>query len=268
MMKTVTDSTSNQSPTSELSPIIGCVALAERIALSHDALLADFSERVPDAEVAPMGHSEHGSLLFQINGNIAAISLIESQLPWEDMQGPCATAWWWPEAEHSLQRHMAHVVVMLMGEAGTPASRHIDTTHLLCLLARRPEAVGIYWPGGTLVHEPHAFIDQTVGMSEGALPLHLWVDMRVETIAPQTHRFFTVGMSALGQMELEVDRTKADPASLMDLCHSILHYIVVEGVEMQDGETVGRHEDEKIQVRRAPSMFSSRGEVLKLELEG
>lgn len=251
---------------SELAPIIGCIALPAGELPAPEILLADVARRQPEAEQASLGTSEHGSLLFHVNGNLLAISLSDGPLPWDDLRGPCATAWWWRDAEAQMQRHAAHLVVMGMGHEGTATTRHIDLTQMVCSVASQTEAIGIYWPAGTLVHEPHAFIDETEGIGEQRLPLHLWVDMRIETTGPDTHRFFSTGMHALERLELEVERTTMPPESLLEFCHSILHYMVVNQVDIEDGETVGRTEQEKVTVRRGDSMFPSRGQTLKLEM--
>ncbi len=95
----------------------------------------------------------------------------------------------------------------------------------------------------------------------------LWVDMRVEDNGDGTNRFFTTGMHAFSQLELEIDRTPLDAESLLDVCYPTIDYILTSGVRIRHGETVGRSAEEKIKVTHGPSMFELRDKVMKLTLE-
>ena len=35
---------------------------------------------------------------FSLGGNTAAVALMPAPIPWSNLEGPCETAWWWPEA--------------------------------------------------------------------------------------------------------------------------------------------------------------------------
>jgi hypothetical protein len=35
---------------------------------------------------------------FDVEGEPSLIGLVPAPIPWSQLAGPCATAWWWPEA--------------------------------------------------------------------------------------------------------------------------------------------------------------------------
>ena len=67
-------------------------------------------------------------------------------------------------------------------------------THLLAAVAAHVDAAGIYWGGGGLVHDPLVFLDEARSASPQKLPLHLWIDFRIEQNDDGTLRLFTTGM--------------------------------------------------------------------------
>jgi hypothetical protein len=244
------------------------------------AMIALDSDRMPDlravfrslgrvySDLPPINSvREKGvQILFQFGGNQAAIALMPAPIPWSELEGPCATAWWWPEATEQMSRHTHHLIVALMGKEGGVNERHVRLTHLVAALARHADAAGIYWGNGTLVHEPDAFQKQADGLTAEHLVPHLWVDMRMEQNDDGTIRFFTTGMKAFSQHEIESERTSLNTEALLDFLYPVIDYLLRSGAKIRDGETLGRSVEEKIRVTYGPSMYPSRGIVMKLAL--
>ncbi len=63
------------------------------------------------------------SLTFPLGGNTAAVAIMPAPIPWSNLEGPCATAWWWPEAGARMQGHTSHLLVVLAGEEGGAVRR-------------------------------------------------------------------------------------------------------------------------------------------------
>ena len=166
-----------------------------------------------------------------------------------------------------MRLHTHHLIVALMGGAGNVRERHVRLSYLVAAAARHANPAGIYWGNGTLVHEPEAFQKQVDGLTAEHLVPHLWIDMRVERNNDRTYRFFTTGMRAFSQLEIEVDRTDLAPETLLDICYPTIDWILRTGTKVRHGETVGRSADEKFRVTHEPSMFPSRKTVMKLKLD-
>jgi len=204
-------------------------------------------------------------MAFELGRNPVAIGLMPTPIPWRDVEGPCATAWWWPEATKRMKNHTSHVLVFLGGETGNCIQRHITLTHLTAAVAMHTDAAGIYWGNGTLVHDPQVFIEQAKNLSPGDLPLHLWVDFRVEPNDDASYRLFTTGMKWFDKLEIEIPHSQKQPDEVFDFACSIADYIITKNANIRDGHTVGRSEAERIQATHAPSMWDSKITVLRLD---
>src|SRR5690348_15763012 len=51
---------------------------------------------------APIQGWDDGKLVINAHGGFLAVSLMRAPIPWSELEGPCATAWWWPEAEAAM----------------------------------------------------------------------------------------------------------------------------------------------------------------------
>jgi hypothetical protein len=243
---------------------IGMVALNSPLLPEVSVITAAFSQRCSDYRVSDDIEEQDHTRLFKLDGNLVAISLMPLPIPWRDLEGPCATAWWWPEATARMKSHKAHVMVALMGDSGDLITRHIQLTHLVAAIAATADAAGVYWGSGTVVHEPQAFQEQSAGLSPDNLEPQLWIDMRLAQNDDGSYRYFTTGMSFFDHLEIEIDRATLDPEEILDFCYSIINYILTSGVTIKHGETIGRSAREKIKVTHERSMWDREGKVMKL----
>ena len=205
------------------------------------------------------------TLAFPWGGSMAAVVLVPAPLPWSNLEGPCETAWWWPEARASMRGHDSHLLVALGNDDGDPIRRSLALTHLTAAAATHVHAAGIFWNGGGLVHDPQVFLAEARNASPTKLPLYLWIDFRIENNDDGTLRLFTTGMKALEKLEIEIPRSRHTAQELLDFAHATAHYLLARGAEIRDGHTVGCSEDEKVQAAHAPSMWDSTMTVLRLE---
>jgi hypothetical protein len=205
------------------------------------------------------------TLAFSLGGNTAAVALVPGPIPWSNLEGPCETARWWPEAGERMRGHNSHLLVALGGDRGDAVRRSLALTHLTAAVAAHVDAAGIYWSGGALVHDPQVFLDEVRSASPQNLPLHLWIDFRIEANDDGTLRLFTTGMKALDKMEIEIARSRHEATEVFDFAYSIADYILSRGAEIRDGHTVGRCEEEKVLAAHAPSMWDGKMTVLRLD---
>jgi hypothetical protein len=230
-------------------------------------IIAEFEKRCPDGPKLTATDKQDTTCMFDLGGRTAFVSLMPAPIPWSDLEGPCATAWWWPEAADCLQNHRYHAIVGFMGEDDDLVRNHIWLSQLVSAAAVISDAAGIYWGSGTVVHEPQAFADTTAELEPDDVNPSLWIDMRLEQNEDESYRFFTTGLSAFGQPEMEIDRSERPPEDILNFCFDIIAYLLNSRVTIGNGETVGRSADEKVRVTYAPSMWERAGDVMKLALD-
>jgi hypothetical protein len=250
-------------PDVSATPLLALVALRSPSFPTAEKLFDAMRRISTDAMIGePMEAQD--ALAFDLNGNNAAIGLVPKPIPWEELEGPCETAWWWPEAAQELRDHTHHAIVFLAGDEGNVVSRHVDLTHLTAAVAEVTDSAGIYWGGGTVVHKPEHFIDEARQLARDAVAPHLWIDMRLEQNDDDSYRFFTTGMSQFDKPEIEIARTEKSPQDVLEFCHDMVYYILSQDKSIAAGETVGRTSDERIEVSHGASMFDETQNVMRL----
>jgi Domain of unknown function (DUF4261) len=248
----------------ESGTLIGMVALKSPSLPAASAIASAFSRRCPNSSIDNDIDDKGGTFVFRLDGNMAAIYLLPVPIPWSDLEGPCATAWWWPDATERMKSHTAHAIVALMGDSCDVIQRHIQLTHLVAAVAATADAAGVYWGSGTVVHEPQAFVEQSAGLSRDDVEPQLWIDMRLEQNDDGSYRYFTTGMASFGHLEIEIDRATLEPEEILEFCYAIINYILTSGNTVKHGETLGRSAEEKIKVTHESSMWDREGKVMKL----
>jgi hypothetical protein len=245
--------------------LLSMVALDTPSLPRHPEMFETLAALAASAERPKSVQAREGSLAFMLGGNTAAVALVPAAIPWSSLEGPCETAWWWPEAGQKMRGHNSHLLVALGGECGDAVRRSLALTHLTAAVAAHVDAAGVYWGGGALVHDPLVFLEEARSASLPKLPLHLWIDFRIESNDDGTLRLFTTGMKALDRLEIEIPRSVRRHTEVFDFAYAIADYILSRGAEIRDGHTVGRGEDEKVLAAHAPSMWDSRMTVLRLD---
>jgi hypothetical protein len=206
------------------------------------------------------------NLVFPFRGGQLAVSLMPAPIPWSSLEGPCATAWWWPDATKAMRSHTNHFLVALIGGSIEAVERRVVLTKAVSAVVADTDAVGVYWGEGTLVHEPSQFLHRASTASAQDIPGALWLDVRVEKNPDATLRCFTTGMAPLGFLEIEVEESSLSPDELMAFIGDTACYIVNKRLHIPDGDTMGRTATEMYKVRHGRSMFD-RPKVMQLVMK-
>lgn len=245
---------------------LALVALEQAELPAFDQLEARYAELFPQTDELKLSAATQSLLTLSIGELTAAIALVPKPIPWPQLEGPAATAWYWPQAVEALQSHAAHLLITIVDDGTQPVEKALALTRLTAAAALTTPASGIFWGLGRLVHSPGAFVDQAVQMHERNLPLYLWVDFRIERLEDGTLRLYSTGLEPLGGQELESSGFSGTPQELLEYAYNIAHYLVTTKKSVNDGDTFGLTDDIQATVRRAPSMFDDRLEVLQLVL--
>ncbi|MDI7277294.1 MAG: DUF4261 domain-containing protein [Anaerolineae bacterium] len=248
---------------------LAMVALSEPRLPTPEALQAYLSDNLGLAvrvEAARAGDGGLSSLALDMGSSRGFVGLMPVPIPWPELEGPCATAWWWPEATEVMRAHRAHAVVSVVGPGEDLIESFLVLTRLAAGVAATADCAGVYWGAGTVVHPAQGFVEKARQASRDDLPLMLWVDFRVQRTAPGTYRLFTTGLEALNEMEIEIGPVERKPQELLDLAYATAHYVLTSGATVCDGHTIGRSEAERVRIRFARSMWGGHGKVVRLEM--
>lgn len=241
------------------------IALERAELPAFDAVAATYRENFPDAAPLVASAATESLLTFTIDDFTAAATLVPRPIPASQLEGPAATAWYWPDAAAALTAHTAHILVTLVDEGSRPLAKALALTRLTAALAAAAPSIGVFWGPGRLVHPPAAFSEQAATAQLHNLPLFLWIDFRVEPAGDGTSvRLFTTGLDALGAEELEVERYQGDPRELVGFVYNVAHYLLDRRKVINDGDTIGLTDAVQVTAHRGPSMLGGDLDVLRL----
>ncbi len=222
-------------------------------------------ENYADAPTMTAAGTTENLFTCTIGDYTAAVTLVPNPIPWSQLEGPCATAWFWPDAAAALREHRAHLLVTLVDEAGKAIQKSTALTQLVAGLVASSRTCGVFWGPGRLVHPPQAFLDQAAQLSSDDMPLFLWVDFRVERNDSGTTRLYTTGLEALGYTELEVPEYTGNPQTLLEFSYNVAHYQLSQAKDINEGDTIGLTDEVQVVAPRGPSMFDESLAVVTLD---
>jgi hypothetical protein len=246
---------------------LALVSLEQPELPTFEHLAAWHQERFPDDPQPMLAGATDKLLTFTVGDLTAAATLIPRPIPWTQLEGPCATAWYWPEATAEMRDHAAHLLIAVVDEGGKAVEKAATLTRLTAAAVAATPSVGVFWGPGRLVHAPGAFAEQAIQMRPDNLPLFLWIDFRVEQTDEGVYRLYSTGLEALGESEIEVARFDGNPQELLDFVYNFAHYMIDQKKLIRDGDTIGLTDAVQVTAHRGPSILGGDLEVIQLQFE-
>jgi hypothetical protein len=206
------------------------------------------------------------SLVFRFEGETAAVSLLAESVPSAEVQRAAAAAWYWPAAAEAIAGSRAQVLVGVVPELGDRLESALRLTKLAAAVAEAARAKGIFWAAAGLVHSPQALTGYAQQMSRQNLPLYVWIDFHVHAEPDGTTALYTTGLAAFQAPEIEVYGSRREPRALIARVYDIVHYLLVKGAVLHEGDTIGRSGEEKMEIHLAPSRRDLAKRVVQIAL--
>ena len=250
---------------SDSAPNFAFVALKKLKIPKADKIEAALREFLPaGVEVSDLSIDE-SAVSFSVEGHPTIFSFMDFPIPWDDLEGPCATSWIWPKATKMMKKHRAHLLVLYTGQNGSRIDQALLLTRLLAAASKAFDAIGVYWGYGCVVLGAEQFQEMAAEASDEDLPLFAWVDFRIQQNPDESFNVLTTGLEFFGCMEIEVIESTASLDDIMDAVGSVAT-ITLQGSVIGDGDTIGPDEDYKIKTRHAKSHWDREGMVLRIEI--
>lgn len=244
---------------------IAMLMLTKDSPLETSALQRELATHWPDARAGfdPTQQSDD-VIMLHIGDTQLILAKMPAPIPWSDLEGPCATSILWKNAAQEVKQHRLHWIITVMGELEPLELSTLLTQVTAAALLVCPGAIGVYWGNATLVVPKAMFVDFAREVLPEGPPLHIWVDFRVGKDSPQTSAGFTAGMTALGHMELETEQSPEAPDDLRERFTGLASYLLENGPVINDGDTIGQDENERIRVVYSPSKFGHKDQVMRM----
>lgn len=185
------------------------------------------------------------SKVFEIDGIMLACGFMSGVIPNGEVENVCQYNFFWPEAQEIVSRHQSHLVLAVMD--GSIAAKRLFTKAASCWL-KTIGALAVYLGSQTLVLPPEMYVQQALSLQENdALPLALWVYIGLYQ-GEKGASGYTYGLAEFNKPEIEILNSTHDLLDVYDFLYNIANYVISYDVLLEDGQTIGFSEDEKLPV--------------------
>lgn len=210
------------------------------------------------------GGSETDQLAVTVGGASVVMAAMPAPVPEGEADeaarlslSALGTGWTLPE-------HRCHIILAAtnVGEESTVAVR-CDFTRLVAAVSRAAGAVGVYWGAAAATHDPDFFFETA---RDADLPIAIWTGVSVARDGDQRVSLLSLGMGQFGMEELLLTGPMEQAGLAIEMFFDLLAYAVRRGSTVQPGETVGRDDDERIEVSAGDSPVDPDARVWRVDL--
>ena len=201
--------------------------------------------------------------IAEFDGMFATVSLMPAPIPDGEAEYFAASNYLWPEAVQEVSKQKAHLLVAVLPrqadnlEAGKLFAKICST----CM--KSTNAIGVYTAG--TVFQPQFYRESAEVMKNGELPLLNWIYFGLIAHEDGTTSGYTYGLESFSKKELEVLNADLSPQDLRFFLFDIAAYILSANVTLQDGETIGFSEEQKLQITLSKGVYlNSEQDTLKI----
>lgn len=243
--------------------ILSMPMFAEGRAYSLDKIIEDLQSYwgfdVKDIE------GDDNTASFTIDGELVVLALMPAPIPDGEFEAMYEYSYLWKNVEKETKAHTQHAIVSLLASDATPVKRYTLLTKVNASILRTSEtAIGIYQGSATLLLPKNLYIDFANMLKEDTLPIQLWIYIGIIGKENKSS-VYTYGMKEFGKTEIEIIDAAMESSELYYFLLPILQYVLEYDVTLQDGETIGFSEDEKIKITESEAIYVD-GSSLKLEM--
>ncbi len=217
--------------------------LMSRITWSKRQLIRDLDEMWGIVAEEDDDDSNDDVLVFEVDGRVAAISLMKGPIPDGEAEANAENNYMWPEAVDVAREHRAHLLVFV-GERDDDdlIERGKLFVKLLAACCRQESASGIYTSG--VVFQPEFYEGMAGMMREDELPIFNWIWFGLYRTEKGISGY-TYGMRTFGREEMEVLDADGEPNDVRDFLANLVSYQLECDVRLKDGETIGFSENDR-----------------------
>ena len=219
----------------------------------------DFEE---DWGIVLTDDDDNGDVLVgMFSGMTLAIAIMPGPVPNGEAEHYAQGNYLWKDATEVARQHEAHILVSVTGDQSNLLERAKLFTRATSSCLKQSYATAVYTDG--MVFQPEFYRDMAALLQEDELPVMDWVWFGIYRTQKGIPGIYTYGLRKFGKEEIEV-YAPADLSDIRDFLMDIVHYILSDDVTLQDGETIGFSEEQKLAITLSEGIALD-GMTLKLE---
>lgn len=241
-------------------------ALLSKAAWDKGQFYADLKEEW-DIEINDDEPGDNDVVYVEAEGFKVVVAMMPMAIPNGEAEHYAKANYMWKDAEKTVARHKAHLIVTVLGE-GDMLKRGNVFVKICSSLMNQETAVALYSEGA--VYSPQMFRDFAGVLKDeggsGEIPIlnlvwfGIYGDGKISGV-------YTYGMRRLGKEEIEVyvPQKAADLNQIRSFLVSIAAYVIGEDVILRDGETIGFSAEQKLPIKLSPGIAVD-GNTLKIDI--
>ena len=206
---------------------------------------------------------DNNTIIADNNGMILTASLMPAPIPDNEAVEQAKTNYRWKEAIEAAEKHKAHLLVSVINRGDMDNIE--GAKHYVKLLANATKQEGCLGINilGTVIH-PQMYYDFAKLYDENDdFPIENIVYIGLYGDENNTVSGYTYGIEQFGKKELEIIKSSEEAEEVYNFLASISDYIITSDVVLNDGETIGFSEEQKIQISVSKGIALD-GETIKL----
>ena len=206
---------------------------------------------------------EDNTIIADYNGMIMTASLMPAPIPNNEAVEQAKTNYRWEKAVEAAEKHKAHLLVSVINSGDVDNIE--GAKHYVKLLANATKQEGCLGINilGTVIH-PQMYYDFAKLYDENDdFPIENIVYIGLYGDENNTVSGYTYGLEQFGKKELEIIKSLEEAEEVYNFLVSISDYIITSNVVLNDGETIGFSEEQKIQISVSEGIALD-GETIKL----
>jgi len=206
---------------------------------------------------------EDNTIIADYNGMIMTASLMPAPIPDNEAVEQAKTNYRWEKAVEAAEKHKAHLLVSVINSGDVDNIE--GAKHYVKLLANATKQEGCLGINilGTVIH-PQMYYDFAKLYEENDdFPIENIVYIGLYGDENNTVSGYTYGLEQFGKKELEIIKSLEEAEEVYNFLASISDYIITSDVVLNDGETIGFSEEQKIQISVSEGIAVD-GETIKL----
>ena len=206
---------------------------------------------------------DNNTIIADNNGMILTASLMPAPIPDNEAVEQAKTNYRWKEAIEAAEKHKAHLLVSVINRGDMDNIE--GAKHYVKLLANATKQEGCLGINilGTVINAQMYYDFAKLYDENDDFPIENIVYIGLYGDENNTVSGYTYGIEQFGKKELEIIKSSEEAEEVYNFLASISDYIITSDVVLNDGETIGFSEEQKIQISVSEGIALD-GETVKL----
>ncbi len=258
------------------STILIASVLLDEVKFNKEKFIEDFSKDwgitlsgsidETDSDIKEiLSENDSGDIFIsQIDGGFIIVSLMPAPIPNNEVEENAGNSFW-EQAGEVAKIHQAHLLITVISDEITQTELALLFTKVVSSTLLQENAIAVYALGS--VYEPQFYRETSRYCQDSQmLPILLVVYFGIYSADNgKTINGYTYGLAQFGKKEVEILNSKKPYDEVYGFLIDISNYVISYNALLQDGETIGFSEEQKLAITVSEGV-ALESESVKIEL--